>query len=162
MSSLPSIVASPLSAGLTREFMTQRAPELARDIAAKLDSASALAKAAGLTDPQWEALKRSNYFRDMVVHAQSELSGSLGVAELIRRQAGMALSQGGILEVASMASNVNVPPAVRLDSYEFLADLAKVSGKTQQGPSGGNGGGPLIQINFPGRDAPLILDGSAS
>lgn len=149
---------SPLAAGISHEFMRKAAPELARDIVAKIDTASALAAAAGLDARQWEALKEWPGFKDLVRQAMTEMAGSLGVHERIKRKAAMVLDQVGILDAATLAGDPKVTPAVRVNALEFLKDVAEVGSKHKSGFAGGaGGGGPLIVINLPGQ-VPFAVD----
>lgn len=148
---------SPIKAGISPEFMRRQAPELARDIAAGLDAASELAKAYGLSEAQWLVLKDWVPFRNLLQTAVQEMSGSLGAQERIKRKALMALDQVGVLDAATLSADPKVAPGVRLSALNFLADVAGINAKTQA--PGGQGGGPLIVINIPGR-APLAIDTS--
>jgi hypothetical protein len=142
---------SPIQAGIDPEFMRKAAPELARDIVAKIDVASALAAAAGLTPEQWETLRHWPGFQDLVKQAMTEMSGSLGVHERIKRKAAMVLDQVGVLDAATIAGDPKVNPTARMTALDFLRDCAEVGGKAKTGfnGGGGGGGGPLIVINLP-------------
>lgn len=149
---------SPSSVNIDPEFMRKAAPELARDIVARIDTASALAANAGLSPEQWEVLRHWPGFTELVKQAMTEMAGSLGVHERIKRKAAMVLDQVGILDAATLAGDPKVTPAVRVNALEFLKDVAEVGSKHKAGfAGGGGGGGPLIVINLPGQQ-PVAID----
>jgi hypothetical protein len=78
-------------AGVSLDFFRGKAAELARDIVMQIDGARALAHAYGLSDDQWDALRNSPAFKQLVLDTQVSLQGADGTMERIRRKAGLAL-----------------------------------------------------------------------
>lgn len=151
----PVVPLTPLKSGITLEFMARQAPELARDIVSQLDNASNLAAAYGLTPEQWAVLRDWPAFRTLVTTAMTEMAGTLGAAERIKRKALMALDQCGILDAATIAGNPKTADKTRLDAIEVLMLAGGLTSKTQQA-GGGGGGGPLFVINLTGL-APVTM-----
>lgn len=156
----PAPAPSPLKAGITLDFMAKTAPSLARDIVLQLDSAHALAAAYGLSPEQWDVLRVAPAFRKMVEAAMSDLSGSKGLDEKIKLQSQMALANGGVLDLAVMASNPAVPFSVRKGCHELLGEFAGVGAKAKQSSMGAGYSGPLIRIFLPGSAGTISVGNS--
>lgn len=150
---------SPLSTGITVDFMRRQAPELAKDIVLQLGGAAELAKMYGLDTLQWQALMNWPGFREIMRRAVEELAGPVGIGERIRRQARLALAEGGVADMAAIMGSSKAGEQHKVRAFEALADVAGMTGKTSS-PSGGPvGGGPLVQINFPdGRQFGISLN----
>lgn len=145
----PMTVQGPLAAGMDLPFLRGKAAELARDIVMQIDIASELAKSYGLSPAQWDALRSSVQFRQLVAEAQRALSGADGVMERIRRKAGLAL-ETAIPDMYGMITDSKVANGARIDAFNALKDLAgvKQSGTTAPPPA-------VFQLNiaFPGGES---------
>jgi hypothetical protein len=151
---------SPLTSGVDLQFLRSRAPELARDIVCELDSASALAASYGLTPVQWDALRRSPGFRQMVLDAKREIGGPQGAVERIRRKAQLMLDQGCLLDLGGIVSNPNAPASARVSAFSELREVAGITKDANRGLASGASAGPLIVINLPGAGQPLTVGGT--
>lgn len=151
---IPAPVPIPFQSGVDPRFMRTRAPDLARDIVAQLDTASNLAKAYGLSPEQWEQLRAWPAFKELCVKASEELTSDAGIAALAARKAALAIERFGIVDMASIMGDEKAPAQHRVRAFETLAEVGKLTAK---GGGGGVGAGaiaagvagPLIQINFP-------------
>lgn len=146
---LPAVV-TPMSTGITQEFLHKVAPELARDIVLKIGGAKELAtQFYSLTEEQWNALKAWPQFQKLVETAQEEFAGPLGMAEQIRRQARYALAMGGITDVVRVTSNPKSLPQHVLKGVEVLAEIGGINVKSAAQAGAVMSSGPLVQIIMP-------------
>lgn len=136
----------PTAVGVSVEFLRNKAPFLARDYAMQLAPGPQLAESWGLTPAQWDALVQSPVFLDMVRQANEELATPDGLAEKIRRKAGMVVEQVGVLAAARILTSSTSAPGVVLNA---LSELKELAGLSKQATNAGLGAtsGPLIQIN---------------
>lgn len=143
-------VNTPLSAGISHDFLRRNAAELAKDIVLRIDGARNLAVLQyGLTDAQWQVLKAWPGFIEMVRAASEELAGPVGVAERARRQARLAIAEFGITDMATIMGDPNIGAQHRVKAFDSLAEIGGISGKAAVAQQAAGFGGPLIQINFP-------------
>lgn len=157
---LPTQFHGPLAAGVDLQFLRTRAPELARDIVCELDSAASLAASYGLSPAQWDALRASPGFRQLVIDAKREISGPQGVTERIRRKAQLMLDQGGLLDLGGILSDPKASSAARVSAFSELREIAGITKESNKGLNGGvSAPGPLIVINLPGA-APMHVGGN--
>lgn len=142
---------SPLSVGVSLDFMRRKAPELAKDIVTRIAGARELATGYyGLSDAQWDTLRQWDGFKELMRQAGEELSGPLGIAERIRRQARYGLSEGGIADLFGIISDPKAAAQHRIKGIEVASEIGGITGRTM-GPVGGGvgGGGPLVTIIMP-------------
>lgn len=142
---------TPTAVGISLDFMRRRAPELARDIVCRLDSAANLAASFGLSATQWVVLKTWPAFRQMVQEANEDLGGSAGTLERARRKAALAVSELVIQDMATISGDHKVAARDRIAAANVLVEVGAVSAKQQiaAGASGAVFGGALIQIVMP-------------
>lgn len=162
---------SPLSVGISLEFMRRKAPELAKDIVTRIAGARDLATGFyGLSDDQWDVLRQWDGFKELMRQAGEELAGPLGITERIRRQARYGLAEGGIADLFGIISDPKAAAQHRIKGVEVASEIGGVTGRTM-GPVGGGsagGGGPLVTIIMPdGRSLGIgvsqpAIEGSAS
>lgn len=136
----------PTSAGVSVDFLRNKAPFLARDFAMQLAPGLDLAKNYGLTEFEWQLFSQSPQFLELVRVANEELATPEGLIEKIRRKAAVVVERMGILAAAEILNNPNSTAATRLSALSELKDMA---GLTKQATQAGMGGvaGPIIQIN---------------
>lgn len=138
--------ASPTDVGISVDFLRQRAPFLARDLAMQLAPGEDLAAAYGLTAPQWAVLATSSVFLDLVSKSREELAGPEGVAEKIRRKAAVIVDTCGLIDMAAIMSDPKAAYGTRIDAFSQIASLAGLNKNTSQTGLAGVTGA-LIQIN---------------
>lgn len=146
---------TPATVGISIDFMRRTAPELARDIVCRLDSASNLALSFGLTAVQWEVLKCWPAFVQMVQEANEELGGSAGTSERARRKAALAVAEVVVQDMAVISGDPKVAARDRIAAAELLKDVACLGSRAQVAAAAAGGaavgfGGALIQIVMPG------------
>lgn len=150
--SVPATLPTPIEAGISRDFMLNTAPELAKDIVLQIGSARELAVGHyNLSDAQWEVLKGWPAFRELIARANEELAGAVGMSERIRRQARYALATGGIAQMAGVMHSPKATPQNIIKAGEVLSEIGGVNTKSST-PAGAviNSGGSLISISFSG------------
>jgi hypothetical protein len=123
----------PAVAGVPLSFYHGKAAELARDIVMQIDGARALAHAYGLTDDQWDILRNSPAFKQLVADTQTSLQGAEGTMERIRRKAGLALEHA-IPEIFGLITNEKSSPAARVAAFDSLKDAAGVKQNSSVAP----------------------------
>lgn len=146
---LPATPVSPGSVGISDRFLRARAPELARDIAGKIDTAGSLAEAYGLTPEQWVVLRDWPTFRQLIAKAIDELTSDAGIASLAARKAALAVERFGIADMAEIMGDKSVSPQYRIKAFENLGEVGKLTG-------GGGGGGSTAGAIASGVAGPLI------
>lgn len=148
-----------VGAGIDPHWLRTKAAELARDIAMEIGPASELAKSYGLDSVQWSALAGSAFFRKLVSEAHTELSGASGMAERIRRKAGLAV-EASILDMAGIIADPKSAAGTRISAFAELREVAGLNAKAAP-PAAAAGGGPLIVINMPNGGGSISVGGSA-
>jgi hypothetical protein len=143
------IPVSPLRLGISQDFMKRRAPELAMDVAAELDTPEALARSYGLSPEQWGVLRDAPVFKALVSDAHAQLSGPAGVAERVRRKAAMMIDRVGLLDMGTIMGDPKASASTKIDAFNSIKDLAGLS-KQQPATSAPGTSGPMIIINVPG------------
>lgn len=141
---------TPLAAGVDPEFLRRKAPELAKDIVLKIGGARELAtQAYNLSDAQWDALRVSPGFLELMRMTAEELSGPVGIAEKARRQARIAVAEYVIADMAAMSGDPKIGAQHRIKAGEVLIEVAGISGKSAVQQAAAGFGGPLVQIIMP-------------
>ena len=142
------LVPTPLSVGITAEFMRRQAPELARDIVCQLDGAANLASSYGLAPEQWAVLRTWPAFKEMVRTAQEELGGPSGAAERARRKAALAVDAFGITDMATIMGNPKAADKDRIAAFKELREVGAIDGKNALAAAQAGLAGPLVVINL--------------
>lgn len=150
--------ASPLAAGISESFLRQDAIELARRIVLEIDEPLQLAVSMGLTEVQWAVLRGAPYFQQLMAQARTEATSAAGLADKVRLKALIALDQGTLLDLVSVAASTGNPMA-RIKAVGELAEIAGLKKQKEQQVAQ-VGAGPLVQINLPSPGAaPVIVGG---
>jgi hypothetical protein len=121
-------------AGVSLDFFRGKAAELARDIVMQIDGARALAHAYGLSDDQWDALRNSPAFKQLVLDTQVSLQGADGTMERIRRKAGLALEHA-IPEIFGIITDAKASTNSRVAAFDSLKDAAGVKQNSSVAPA---------------------------
>lgn len=129
---------------------------IAAELAAGLSDAAAVRLRYGISDDQWETLKKSTVFRGMLAEAVRELRGDLNAGNRIQKKADIVL-EDAIPAYDSMIHNDDIPAQARIDAGKLLAQLAGRTAKTGEGGAPA-GGGFTLNINLGGREK-LVIDG---
>lgn len=130
---------------------------IAAELAAGLSDAAAVRERYGISQAQWDVLKASPVFRNMLAEAVRELRGDLNAGNRIQKKADIVL-EDAIPAYDSMIHNKDVPAQARIDAGKLLAQLAGRTAK--QGTDGAPaGGGFTLNINLGGGREKLVIDG---
>jgi hypothetical protein len=133
---------------------------IAAELAAGLSDAAAVRERYGISLEQWEVLKRSPVFRQMLAEAVRKLRGDLNAGTRIQMKADIAI-EDSIPEYYQMIHNPDVPATARIDAGKLLAQLA---GRTNKPGEGGApaGGGFTLNINIGDGREKLVIEGKAT
>jgi hypothetical protein len=147
---------STIDSGIPEEWLREKAPLLAWDIVAQIDGAAKLATGMyALTPAQWDTLRTSKFFVDMVSRTQQDLAGPAGTVEIAKRKAALALEQMGVLNLADIMGDSGAPPQSRIAAYKELRETAGIvntgGGGASPNAAPAGFGGPLVVINMPAR-----------
>lgn len=147
---LPAAI-TPLSVGVSKDFMLKVAPELARDIVLQIGGARELAvNYYSLSEQQWDVLRQFAPFKALIAQASEELAGPMGMTERIRRQARYALAMGGIADLVRVTSSEKTAGQHVIRGTEVLAEIAGVNTKSTTVAGAIASSGPLVSITFAG------------
>ena len=136
-------------------LLHMHAPQLARDIALKIDKPSALAEHYGLTTTEWEQLRTSEHFRKMVALAIEELSQRDSRSESIRVKALYALDEVGVIELTRRITDPTAPHGAVVAYSKELREMAGVGTRAERNGEGSFSGTPLVQIIMPSTLSPI-------
>jgi hypothetical protein len=110
----------------------------------------------GISQEQWDTLKKSPVFRRILAEAIREWGGDMNAGNRIQKKADIVL-EDAIPAYDGMIHNADVPAQARIDAGKLLAQLAGRTAK--QGESGAPAGsGFTLNINLGGREK-LVIDG---
>lgn len=130
---------------------------IAAELAAGLSDAAAVRERYGISDIQWDTLKKSPVFRRMLAEAVQLLRGDLNAGARIQKKADIVI-EDAIPAYDSMIHNADIPAQARIDAGKLLAQLAGRTAKAGDGAPAGAGGGFTLNINLGGREK-LVIDG---
>jgi hypothetical protein len=149
---------TPIDVGLSPDFMRRTAPELARDIVLKLDTAAKLAAERGLSPFQWDTLRQWPAFVQMVKNAHEDLGGIAGTVERARRSAQLAVAEYAVTDMVGIMGNPKAREADRIAATEVLMEIGGMTTQAQRaaasaapGAAVNYGGGSLINFVSPGQ-----------
>ena len=130
---------------------------IAAELAAGLSDAAAVRERYGISLEQWDTLKKSPIFRDMLREAVHVMRGDLNAGNRITKKAEIVL-EDAIPAYDGMIHDSNVPAQARIDAGKLLAQLA--GRNTKEGAPAPMGGGFTLNINLGGREK-LVIEGKA-
>lgn len=130
---------------------------IAAELAAGLSDAAAVRERYGISSAQWDTLKKSPVFREMLADAVRQFRGDLNAGIRIQKKADIVL-EDAIPAYDTMIHNPEIPAQARIDAGKLMAQLA---GRTQKATEGGGGGGFTLNINL-GDKKSVVIDGSAT
>jgi hypothetical protein len=130
---------------------------IAAELAAGLSDAAAVRERYGISQAQWDVLKASPVFRNMLAEAVRELRGDLNAGNRIQKKADIVL-EDAIPAYDQMIHSKDIPAQAKIDAGKLLAQLAGRTAK--QGENGAPaGGGFTLNINLGGGREKLVIDG---
>lgn len=134
--------------------------QVAIELAARLSDAGAIRQRYGISDAQWEVLRRNPTFKSMLVEAIQNLQGDLNSAKRVKLKSSAAL-EDSVLTLYAMAHDPEIPAAARIEAIKLLHSL---SGQNAKEGAATAGPGFSININFSGSDSVtknVTLEGKA-
>ena len=131
---------------------------IATELAAGLSDASAVRERYGISQAQWETLKKSEVFREMLGEAVRRLRGDLNASARIQMKADIVL-EDAIPAYDDIIHSKETPAQAKIDAGKLLAQLTGRTGKqNENGPV--SGGGFTLNINLGGQEK-VVIDGNA-
>lgn len=129
---------------------------IAAELAAGLSDAAAIRERYNISQEQWDVLKSSPVFRQMLTEAIHVMRGDLNAGNRITKKAEIVL-EDAIPAYDSMIHDNNTPAQARIDAGKLLAQLAGRNAK--EGNIAPSGTGFTLNINLGGRGEKLVIDG---
>lgn len=134
---------------------------IAAELAAGLSDAATIRERYGISQAQWDTLRKTPAFRNMLAEALQKLQGDLNAGKRITIKSEIAL-EDSIPVLYEIAHDKDAQSSARVDAVKTMAALAGRNAKEGQG--GASGPGFSININFSGDDGKtkkVIIDGHA-
>lgn len=130
---------------------------IAAELACGLSDAPEVRRRYNISDEQWDILKNSVPFRQMLAEAITQWRGDLNASARITKKAEIVL-EDAIPAYDLMVHDANVPAQSRIDAGKLLAQLAGRMSK-ESGSAAVPGGGFVLNINLKGQDGGIVIDG---
>ena len=131
---------------------------IATELAAGLSDAASVRKRYGITDVQWEHLRKNQVFRGMLAEALQKWRGDQNASARIQLKADIVL-EDAIPAYDLMIHNDKIPASERINAGKLLAQLAGRTNK--EGASAPAGGGFTLNINLANGKPGLVIDGKS-
>lgn len=131
---------------------------IATELATGLSDAASIRARYGITDPQWDTIKKNPAFRAMLAEALQKWRGDTNASARIQLKADIVL-EDAIPAYDNMIHNANVPASERINAGKLLAQLAGRNAR-ESAPTA-IGGGFTLNINVHGSKEKLVIDGKA-
>ena len=119
---------------------------VAMELAAGLSDPATVRERYGISEPQWDVLKRTPVFRDMLREAVQKLRGDLNSGKRITLKSEVAL-EDSISVLYTLAHDHELRPEARIEAIKTMAQLAGRNAKDGAAASAGSGFNIAIQIN---------------
>lgn len=125
--------------------------QIAADLAAGLADADGIKKTYGISDAQWDVIRKNPMFRSMLKEAIERLGGGLNANKRITLKSEVVLEDSiGVLY--EIAHDKGAQAASRIDAVKTMAQL---TGRNQKEGAASGGGGFNLVLNL-GNGAPGI------
>lgn len=145
----------PVGGGVSLDLSALSA-HIANELAAGLSDAASVRERYKISQEQWDLLKTSPVFRQMLTEAIQVMRGDLNAGNRITKKAEIVL-EDAIPAYDTMIHDNNVPAQARIDAGKFLAQLTGRNNK--DGASAPAGTGFTLNINLGPRAEKLVIDG---
>jgi hypothetical protein len=129
---------------------------IAAELAAGLSDAAAVRERYGISASQWDVLKKSTVFRNMLAEAIRTLRGDLNAGNRIKIKADIIL-EDALPAYDSMIHDREVPAQARIDAGKLVAAINGRLNKQGDGPQS-VGSGFTLNINIGEREK-MVIDG---
>lgn len=131
---------------------------IAHELALGLSDAASIRERYGISDAQWDHLRKNPAFRSMLAEAIQKFKGDQNAGERIKIKADIVL-EDAIPAYDKMIHSKEIPASERVNAGKLLAQLAGRTKDSGGAPALGNGGFTL-NINMAGREK-LVIDGTS-
>jgi hypothetical protein len=129
---------------------------IAAELAAGLSDAVAVRKKYGISTAQWNTLKQSTVFRQMLAQAVHTFRGDLNAGARIQMKADIVI-EDAIPAYDAIIHGKDILPQAKIDAGKLLAQLAGRNAKPGEGGAVA-GSGFTLNINLGSREK-LVIDG---
>lgn len=129
---------------------------IAHELALGLSDAVSIRNRYGITNAQWDHLKRNPTFRSMLAEAIREFQGDQNARQRIKLKADIIL-EDAIPAYDKMIHNEACPASERINAGKLLAQLAGHNAK--EGVVAAAGGGFTLNINLDGGRGGVVIEG---
>lgn len=130
---------------------------IAAELAAGLTDAAGVKKTYGISDPQWEILRKNPVFRSMLKEAMEKLSGAPNAGKRITMKSEIAL-EDSIPVLYHIANDAQAQSVSRIDAIKTMAQLA--GRNTKEGAPAGGGGGFNLVLNLGNGTQGITIEGT--
>lgn len=130
--------------------------QVAMELAAGLSDGPAIRERYGISDAQWEVLRRNPTFRNMLRESVTTLKGDLNASKRITLKAEVLL-EDALPVLDSIAHNPENPPMARIAA---ISEMAKQAGRTGKDQEGGKSGSTFaLSINIGNGQPGITIEG---
>jgi DNA-binding transcriptional ArsR family regulator len=131
---------------------------IATELAAGLSDVPAIRERYGITEIQWDSLKKNPVFRQMVAEAIKSLRGDLNAGARIQKKADIIL-EDALPAYDRMVHDPTIPAQSRIDAGKLLAQLAGRAAKNDGIAVPGSGF--VLNINLGGANKGVTIENAA-
>lgn len=131
---------------------------IATELATGLSDAASIRARYGITDEQWETLKKNQVFRTMLAEALQKWRGDHNASARIQLKADIVI-EDAIPAYDNMIHSKDIPASERINAGKLLAQLAGRTNRSD-GSTAAPGTGFTLNINIGGAEK-LVIDGHA-
>lgn len=157
ISTLPEETLSPPGTGIDIR-LSKLSAHMAAEIAAQLSDADTIRERYGISDAQWEVLRKSPAFRNMVEESLKQFSGDLNATARVKLKSGIAL-EDTIEDLYQMVKSPDTPAPSRVEAAKFLSRISgadkEINGNDIN--SAGEGFSISIYIGDSNNDKPVTI-----
>lgn len=129
--------------------------QIVTDLAAGLSDAKAVRERYGISQEQWNLLKKNAHFRSMLKEAVQRLQGDLNAGARIKHKADILL-EDNLHVLDQVANDREAQSMARIKAIETMADLAGRKSSVQK--EGGGAGAFNLQIVIGDREVSIKSD----
>lgn len=140
----------------TQIDLSSLSAQIVAELAAGLADAGTVRAQYGISEAQWEVLKRNPVFRKMLAEAIVTWRGELNAGQRITKKAEIVL-EDAIPVLDTIAHSPDTPAVARIEAIKQMASLAGRNAK--EGASAGGGGGFMLNINIGAGKEKLVIEG---
>lgn len=141
----------------TQLSLSALSAHIVSELAAGLSDAAACRERYGISQKQWDQLKKSPVFREMLTEAVKKFRGDLNAGVRIQMKADIVL-EDAIPAYDAMIHSKEVPAQSKIDAGKLIAQLAGRNSKPGEIGAPVAGSGFTLNINLGGSEK-VVIDG---